>query len=81
MVAWLKTHYKAIFAHIIKHEKLSYIIQNTANYDELHTLFAKSGVFPMDTYNEFEFMLMIAFLGNNGVPHNLYDEIVLNPDW
>ncbi len=78
---WLRTNYKAIFAHIIKHDKLSYIIQNTATYDELNMIFSKSGVFPMDSYNELEFMLMLAFLGNNGIPHNLYDEIVLNPDW
>jgi hypothetical protein len=79
--AWLRTHYKAIFSHIIKHDQLNYIIQNTETYTDLHKLFADSGVFPMDAYNEFEFMLMLAFLGNNGKPHNLCDEIILNPDW
>ena len=78
---WLRTHYKAIFSHIIKHDQLNYIIQNTEPYTDLHELFADSGVFPMGSYNEFEFMLMLAFLGNNGKPHNLYDEIILNPDW
>ena len=70
-----------IFSHIIKHDQLNYIIQNTETYTDLHKLFVDSGVFPMDSYNEFEFMLMLAFLGNNGKPHNLYDEIILNTEW
>lgn len=77
---WLRAHYKAIFSHIIKNDQLNYIIQNTETYTDLHKHFAESGAFPMSSYNEFEFMLMLAFLGNNGKPHNLYDDIILNPD-
>jgi hypothetical protein len=79
--SWLRTHYKTILTQIIKHDKLFQVIQHTTSYDELYSMFAKTEAFPTDKYNEFEFMLMIAFLGNNGQPHNLYDEIKLNPEW
>jgi hypothetical protein len=77
---WLLKHHKVICAKIIKNEQLNYIIQNTS-YDELFELFKNSGSFNIDKYNVLEFLMLLAFLGNDGIPHNLYCEIKLNPEY
>jgi hypothetical protein len=72
---WLETNYKAICLHNVKHIELRKLIENTSSYMELFTLFSNSLVFDVKDYNIIKFLMLIAFIGNNGNPSNLFEVI------
>jgi hypothetical protein len=72
---WLETNYKAICLHNVTHIELIKLIENTSSYMELFTLFSNSLVFDVKDYNIIKFLMLIAFIGNNGNPSNLFEVI------
>jgi len=72
---WFEINYKKIIFNHISHPELKNLIDNTSSYNELYTMFRNSNIFNVTNYNSIEFLMLIVFLGNNGIANNLVSNI------